>query len=440
MLDVPAGMLPGPLTTMREIIHLTLPSASHSPLDLSASSFFVKTNPTCVDQQTIAAMEMPGRPLLDALVSALPGALNSGAKAVRLLHTARARKETLPMWVVPFWQGVQPAKTSQALWTKAETFLLQDTSSALWAEREGRPAGAIVMRQTLALLYDVKVEGKIEGFGDEEKTWRLATFASRDWLASSHINMLLELLKKDLARAGRHNVVICSSYVYKKILDGYLDKDNYQKSESHRTARRLGIRLALHKLDLASMANIDEEHWVAFVVSPGALTIAYGDSFAFPVNDDFRAVMTWWTGVHFSGTFRWQMMEVTKQVDTFSCGILGGNGLGHHLLGSTYPLIATGRRPAELERVEIMRRILLHHRVSCKLTMRYISHHAYRTRFPLLKHHTKHPLCLVILSIEVSRVSCLWRTLHPYRISKLRPTDWSKLLPLCCASRKSHVH
>ncbi|KAF7970568.1 hypothetical protein HWV62_23671 [Athelia sp. TMB] len=364
MIDVPTGMLPGPSTTVREIIQFVFPSASRSSLGRDPSSFFVQTEPTCVDQEMIAAMETPSSTLLDALVSALPAALKSGAKAVRLLHLARARKETLPMWVVPFWKGLQSARTTQALWTKAETFLLADNSSALWKERAGRPAAAIIMRQTLDLLYDVKVEGKIVGFPDEESTWRLAAFASRDWLATPHIDMHLDLLKRDLARAGKHNVVIRSSYIYKTIWDAYQNKDNYQTSESYQTVRRLGVRLALHKLDLASMANIDEDHWVAFVVSPSAMIIVYGDSFPYPVNEDFRAVITWWTEVHFTGTFQWRTMEVTNQVDTFSCGILGGNGLGHYLLGSKYPLVAGGRRPAEIERVQVLRRILLHHRNS----------------------------------------------------------------------------
>lgn len=376
MLDVPAGMLPGPSTTVREIIQLTLPSVSSFPLDQDPSSFFVQGDPTCVDQQTIATIEVPGPALLDALLSALPGALKSGARSVRLLHMARAQRETLPMWVVPFWQGVRSARASQAMWTKAEAFLLRDSSNALWVEREGRPAAAIIMRQTLDLLYDVKVEGIIKGFSDEENTTRLATLASREWLATPHINMYLELLKKDVARAGKHNVVVYGSHAYQKIRDAYRDKDNYQNSEAHRTARRLGVRLALHKLDLASMANIDDQHWVAFVVSPGALVIVYGDSFPYPVNEDFRAIITWWTGVHFTGTFRWRTMSMTEQSDAFSCGILGGNGLGHYLLGGKYPLVAVGRRSAEVERVNILRRILLHHRVCCMRTYLYNSHHA----------------------------------------------------------------
>ncbi|KAF7971666.1 hypothetical protein HWV62_20638 [Athelia sp. TMB] len=96
----PSGMLPTPSTSVLHLLQFSL-----SPLGLTVhdssllssdlTSVFVQTAPTCTSPETIALIEVPAPPLLEALELAWENAIAAGARAVKVAHTVRERNKTL---------------------------------------------------------------------------------------------------------------------------------------------------------------------------------------------------------------------------------------------------------------------------------------------------------------------------------------------------------
>lgn len=367
--SVPEHMLPDPTFTVRQLLMFKLPPVedeSREPYPCmrpyhGQPPLFLDTEPDCTDPAVIATIMPPRKAFVDILMDKLPDAVKSGAKAVDTDLPTHMRS-TFPLWVIPYWKGVFVAVEAKQPWILAEAFLVRQ-SKGDWDDRPGRMPAADLMRTALQLLYETVASGPINGFSESEPITRLSTFASHDWLATPHISLMLDLLKLELARAGRHDILIPSTDFYTCIRNAWKCREDYAETISHSTARRWGMRMSLQNLDIASLANVDDNHWISFAICPRLAKINYGDSMSKEVHGEFREVISWWTEFHCERKFRWATMKIVKQLDMFSCGILGGNGLGHHYMGKDFPLALSGLRGADIERVEILWKVLLRHHV-----------------------------------------------------------------------------
>ena len=103
---------------------------------------------------------------------------------------------------------------------------------------------------------------------------------------------------------------------------------------------------------LATIINIDGNHWVAVIIDSQNKQIHFGDSFGHTVPNDLKQVFNWWLGYHMNSTnFSYQTLLVSKQSDTFSCGVLCWDGLRSFLLKRKPRLI--NARQALDERIRI---------------------------------------------------------------------------------------
>lgn len=361
--SVPPHMLPGRESTIHALLHFPLPIQSYGrppPIRADAlTAAFVTTEPSCTDLQHITTIEVPVAKLLDRMIKTAEKAVVNGAKAMKILHATT--DETVPLWILPYWQGVGAAREKKDLWLGVERFLLREHNP--WTrERPARAPVAAVMRAALELLYPRREDEMLQGFPDPQPIGRLSTFASEDWLSTWHMDLQLALLREELARSGNHEVHVASAYMYKCIIAAFKDKERYDEAH-HQAVFRLGTRLVLQSLDLASAANVDDNHWIVFAIMRGEKTVYYGDATAAAFHPQFVLVMNWWIDFHLAREFVWSRMMVTKQVDGFSCGILGGNALRHFYAGQAYPLAIGGARGADAERADVLLRVLLHDRV-----------------------------------------------------------------------------
>ena len=365
---VPPHMLPAPNICIRDLVQFPLPLIAqdlHNPSLLEGrniSAVFLKNEPTWNERHDVVTIEVPVDKLLKRFVKAWTKAIQAGARSVRVCHTAVSCAETLPMWIVPYWQGVAAARKHQERWQSVELFLMRPHNS-WWDPRGERSSVAAVMRAALEMLYQRSSNEMLQGFADPEPIERLAAFASHDWLSTWHMDLQLELLKRDLARAGKHQILVPMSYFYKSLLDAFNDKDQYGDPKFHQTVLKFGVRIVHHNFDLATVANVDENHWIAFIICRRHETVYYGDSMGNRVHSQFFEVINWWIFFHFARAFEWATMSMSKQADWFSCGILGGNGLRHFFLSRLYPLAAEGEWGADAERGDVLAQILLQDRV-----------------------------------------------------------------------------
>jgi hypothetical protein len=54
---------------------------------------------------------------------------------------------------------------------------------------------------------------------------------------------------------------------------------------------------------------------------------------------DMKKALEWWIEEHTSAPFTYKKMQITRQHDSYSCGLLTWNALSHHLLPNQHPLI-----------------------------------------------------------------------------------------------------
>ncbi|KAF7978580.1 hypothetical protein HWV62_45288 [Athelia sp. TMB] len=372
-LSVPPHMLPGPHINIHDLLKFPLPiQGLGSPPPLRANvlaAAFVDSEPSCTDILHIVTIEVPVAKLLTRMNKALKKAVGEGAKAMKVVHTVAVRNETLPLWIVPYWQRVGAARERKDRWLEVERFLLRVHNPWLNPRlEEGRPPVSSVMRAILEMLYPRREDEEVQGFPDPQPFRRLVTFVSEDWLSTWHMDLQLALLRQELARAGKHHVYVPSAYMYRSIVDAFNDKERYGQPEHHQSVLRMGRRVVLLNLDVASAANVDENHWIVFALTRSNNTLYYGDPMGGPFHQQFVLVMNWWIEFHLSQTFTWGRMKVTNQTDSFSCGILGGNGLRHFYSGDAYPLASPEPRGVDAERAEVLLMVLLQDRYPDSLT------------------------------------------------------------------------
>ncbi|KAH7908916.1 hypothetical protein BJ138DRAFT_990150, partial [Hygrophoropsis aurantiaca] len=212
-------------------------------------------------------------------------------------------------------------------------------------------------------LASLPWSGNIRGFDNPEPIHRLATYATRGWLGTTHEDQMLDLLRRDLHRGSTSHKTVIENLAFSKFLqEGYARRNSgeYEASRYFRVARGLGQALASQTRDiLGYLMNLNDNHWVVVVLNFRDSTILYGDSLGDPIPANLASILDWWTNTHTGLTFVHKTLPITHQQDSFSCGLLSFNALAHYILPDQYPLI----NPVEVdnERLKIMLQVVKRH-------------------------------------------------------------------------------
>jgi hypothetical protein len=98
------------------------------------------------------------------------------------------------MWVIPYWAEVLELRmTSRKAWVQAEEF----TRVRKKLQKKTPEWGTIdvIMQEAYDMLSCLPWSGNIHGFDHNEPLYKLATFASHRWLATTHEDQILDLLR-----------------------------------------------------------------------------------------------------------------------------------------------------------------------------------------------------------------------------------------------------
>ncbi|EPS95015.1 hypothetical protein FOMPIDRAFT_1133265 [Fomitopsis schrenkii] len=242
-------------------------------------------------------------------------------------------------------------------WLRAENWLLLL-----------RPLGAIVA-DTRLLLSRIPWHARIRGLESEPYTHFLATYLSRNWMASDHINAYLEVVQDKIVASPQYQrdrcrVQICHTY-FTQILDSHYEEAQRQKGGIvpsdcvlpewmlvDRDAHTAG-----HLSSLGLVFNLNNRHWVSVVIELDTHTILYGDSLKAEMPSDLAAKLHWWLRLFSPTTFDTRPLPCTTQalMDTYSCGLLSSNAVAHHYFAEEYPLIPSSG--VDTGRMQILRQI-----------------------------------------------------------------------------------
>ncbi|KAF8314588.1 uncharacterized protein EI90DRAFT_2948021 [Cantharellus anzutake] len=145
--------------------------------------------------------------------------------------------------------------------------------------------------------------------------------------------------------------------------------ERYRCDQTCQTLQQFGIELASGSVSqFGGITHINNNHWIAFLISPVESTIYVADSLRQPTEDNGLSavdVLQWWLAASYSSPnksvlpFQIAWLPIAYQKDSISCGLLALNALMHHLIPTKYSL-CTNNNMVMLH-VKFLTSILDHH-------------------------------------------------------------------------------
>jgi hypothetical protein len=174
-----------------EFLKFRLPIISSLKI-LAPAKFFSKLNPTITQTNLLRGIAVPSDKTLADLGEACRATISSGVASVQCPHVAANPERRLPLWVIPYWtEASNLQKTHRSPWAEAEDCLRQ-------RQQRWKGTNAVATHQLIDQVYDslgsLPWSGNIKGFSKPEPIYKLATYATRQWLSTIHENQMLNLL------------------------------------------------------------------------------------------------------------------------------------------------------------------------------------------------------------------------------------------------------
>lgn len=371
--DIPVeilNLLPDSRVTVLGLLQHLLPPVSHGFTLSSTVSFFDNSPPNVTDNEEILTLPIPPATSIITLDKAFPDAVQNGYQSLKCLHVASTVGKTYPLWIIPLWKIISRLHVVQHAWSTAQNTLLQ--YDRMWKEK-GELDAVKVVEEVFNALRSLTWDDQLQGFSRNatDSIENLTVYASTNWLKGEHANQMLDLLKIDIEQAGLSTIEVAHTFFYAKISQGLDDVEKYTSHSSFRVYRHMGHMLATGALDqLAFLANLNQNHWVAVVLDFKNSIIWYGDSLGGKIPSSMGENLKWWTKFHSSKDFTIKKLTITIQKDFFSCCLLAWNALCVFLLPKTSHLIpAEGVAEA---RLKMLVRILHQHQARDDVRITYL--------------------------------------------------------------------
>ena len=294
----------------------------------------------------ISNIPCPPATVVKALATSLDKQDLNDLKLVKCPHDSSSGNITYPLWLITYWQRIIHIHGIQDTWASAVDNLQHHQLKLLSLGRADD-----MVNHTFDLFGTLNWLGSLRGFSRnaEDDVEILCSYLSEDWLKGEHANQMLDLLCFDLQEHNINSVEIESTWFYGKIEWGYANPTTYSEMRTYRWPRQQGHAMATGIQDqLAFLANINHNHWVAIVLDFPKTIIWYGDPLGGQFDQNIIQVLDWWTHLHSGKAFIHKKLPITLQDDYHSCCLLAWNALATFLLPRKYELmnasdVANGR-------------------------------------------------------------------------------------------------
>ena len=355
--ELQKNLLPSETFTVNQLLDFYLPVHRTSTV-FTRPDQYLSSDPINCSEFNAATILTPPASVIKTLSRAMLTAdKTANIQSIQCPHALAHSGKRYPLWLLTFWSELAHVKSIKEHWEKAVQYLTKpDTSlrsSGLPEEKAKK-----VCKEIRALPWN----GLIEGFEDQEQLFQLHTYCGRDWLSSVHINHMLDLLKNDLQITTDASTSIQNTYHAQQVLAAYhYGNETYLTSKSYHAIRQHAQDLATGIQDmLGTVANVNGNHWIALMIDFQQSSIYYGDSLGGTINKELQAAYNWWLLMHNENAFEWVQMEVTKQQDMYSCGLLAVNALAHALDPRQFKLM--NAKAVDAERINILCHIIDRHK------------------------------------------------------------------------------
>ncbi|KAH9913938.1 hypothetical protein B0H21DRAFT_667723, partial [Amylocystis lapponica] len=152
----------------------------------------------------------------------------------------------------------------------------------------------------LLLLHNLPWADKLHGFPGEPDVHELTTFLSRDWLHSTQICLMLEVLECDIQHLSSptyRSPMLRDTYFSQKLLFCYQEcrKQMLSPIQLPRWIDAVGADLASGRQKMIGLiVNQNNSHWTAVVVNFVDRHILFADPMGCPIPPELLGALTWW--------------------------------------------------------------------------------------------------------------------------------------------------
>lgn len=293
---------------------------------------------------------------------------------------------SFPLAIIPVWEAWMRVKALQEKWRNSKHWLVTASCE--------EPQQKDVFIEALSLFHEISWGRGLRGFSDNELSSiaSLTRFTSSDWLSSTNMNHLSDMLQSEINDLGDRATLVSTDWIQairnRKAIPPSSPTSYLLHPLRHRFLHRQGRLLVQQELHyLAGTTNLTDSHWISFIIRSPSRSILIGDSMFFGGPDGLG------TGAHAEVIeciqwFLWQsnfiasldttaytvnLLHVNQQSDGHSCGIFAQNSLDRYFNpdGHLQIVPASMCHPRAEEFIKIARRHLLSPPVSI-LTVVYL--------------------------------------------------------------------
>lgn len=365
-LDIPVSIrneiLPSPSLSILQWIQFQFPVTMVKESTSQPSAFFSKSLPNEEDPLILRRLPIPHAQTVHRLLSVYKKHLEAGSKSLNMAHlqASTTRTRHLPLWMLTYWSEVISLRSKRKPWMSAEADL--NKKRKIWTKsKDDSPVGQLV-DEVYAALDAIQWSGSIRGFNNPEPLVLLSRYLSTSsWFSDVEQNQMLDLLRRDLLfdSEGKKTELQGLDF-FQKLSEGFRAKETYIEGRAFARARGIGHGLATGSRNaIGMMINLDNEHWVSLVCNFQNETILYGDSLKRPMPDGVKEVIDWWTFNHAGKEFTHLDLDVPRQTDFHSCGLMAFYSLAVFLLPDTYHMIDP--KDVDSERLKMLLRVINRH-------------------------------------------------------------------------------
>ena len=342
--EIHQNLLPNPKCSISEILTFTMPLQLRMAVTTTNIAHFVSRQlPTFTDK--IGILKTWPIPSHNILHNIEKRAIETHARSICYPHLPTshpARQLYFPLWVLTYWKETSLLRMYVVgPWSRAELWLTkQRATTASYRSPDTRR----LCEDAQALFLNIPWAGDVHGFTEAEPIMKLACYLSEGWLATTHGNQQLDLLRWNIAHSGIDPQSLCEVVnlnFFQKLVQIYRARDAapYSATTGARHLWSVGEELANGiRTTVVGLVNVDDNHWVAIVVDATWATIRYGDSLEGD-NAEVKAAVAWWVNTHIPHRFSHENLPITRQRDGHSCLIFAANAAGHFILPTQIPLL-----------------------------------------------------------------------------------------------------
>ena len=355
-------VLPRPTISVISLLRFSLPTIAAAVGDVDTPQFICTQQPATTDDPSIICkIPTPGPDSVRKLVEEVHRFTESNVPDIEVsiapIHVPHKKRLQLPLWIVTYWMEVIRLRTKDgayARWLQAEEWLHQRRQA--WHPSVPKTTHRLV-DQALTALATLPYSCPLSGFSNAELTSSLVTYTSHAWLSDVHENQLLDMLRTNLLRRPKDLfVVVGNTYIWKHFESAFRAQDlsSYRKDRVYARLRGVGRALeAGEQSELGLLINLKNTHWITVVVKYDSAEVLYGDSLGHHPDPHVMEVLNWWIQQHSDRSFEWRALDIARQDNEFSCGILSWNALAHHVLPDMYPLSGSSRHEVDGQRLTV---------------------------------------------------------------------------------------